>query len=230
MKFNGSREEFISKLNNSFKTNQEGQGIGNQFRYTLNYENKEYKINLFKTGTVQIQPQNDNLYMKVSQILSETMNVIEAGIGDGRIFIVHGHDRNSKMELENILYKWNLTPYAIQDEDSRGKTIIEFLEKEISKSAIGIVLLTGDDIGYSRKSGEDSKQPRARQNVILELGMLIGRLGREKCIILRKSDVELPSDIDGLIYIAYDKELSEIKSKLKDRLENLGLVCTKNSK
>ena len=51
-----------------------------------------------------------------------------------KVFIVHGHDQDSKIKLENILYKWGITPYAIQDEDSKGKTIIEFLENEIQKT------------------------------------------------------------------------------------------------
>ena len=84
-------------------------------------------------------------------------------------------------------------------------------------------MLTGDDTGYSQKEGEENKKPRARQNVILELGMLIGAIGRENCIILRQTSVETPSDIDGLIYIAFDKDIEEIKNKLRQKLEGLGL-------
>ncbi len=223
MKFNGSDEEFISKLNALFSTEQSGEKVGNLFRYEANHNNKNYKINLFSNGTVQIQPGNEELYELVEDALSENKNIDVVSKSKKQIFIVHGHDLDSKNALENMLYKWDLKPYAIQDEDSQGKTIIEFLENEIAKHSVGIVLLTGDDSGYSLKAGAESKQPRARQNVILELGMLIGRLGREKCIIIRKSEVEIPSDIDGLIYISFDKKIDEVKDKLRVRLINLGI-------
>ena len=49
-----------------------------------------------------------------------------------------------------------------------GMTIIEALEEEIVKDSddkckFGIVLLTPDDIGYSKKDGEKGAEPRARQ-------------------------------------------------------------------
>jgi len=45
---------------------------------------------------------------------------------------------------------------------------------------------------------------RARQNVILELGYFMGKLGRRRVAALYSPDVELPSDIHGLGYIAVD--------------------------
>ena len=123
-----------------------------------------------------------------------------------------------------MLFKWKLEPYAIKNNDTEGRTIIEFLEQEIKRSSVGIVLLTGDDIGYFKEDTEDKRRPRARQNVILELGMLLGAIGRKKTIILLKTGIERPLDADGLIYLPFDKNVEEIKSKLKEKLENLGLI------
>ena len=55
--------------------------------------------------------------------------------------------------------------------------------------------------------------------------MLIGSLGRKKCIILRHSSVEIPSDIDGLIYINFEEDIQNVKDKLKQKLEGLGITC-----
>ena len=45
-------------------------------------------------------------------------------------------------------------------------------------------------------------QPRARQNVVLEMGMLIARLGRTNVAILKKGHVEVPSDAQGIVYLS----------------------------
>ena len=50
-----------------------------------------------------------------------------------------------------------------------------------------------------------------RQNVVLELGMLLAKLGREKVAILLKEsdDFEKPSDIHGLVYIPFQSKVDE---------------------
>ena len=80
-------------------------------------------------------------------------------------------------------------------------TIIEALEREIVEPHIrarfGIVLLTPDDMGNAQKDGELHRQPRARQNVVLEMGMVLAALGRSNVAILRKGHLETPSDAQG---------------------------------
>ena len=53
------------------------------------------------------------------------------------------------------------------------------------------MLLTPDDEGH-RMGHPGEKKPRARQNVVLELGMFLSTLGRKHVAILHKGDVELP--------------------------------------
>lgn len=65
------------------------------------------------------------------------------------------------------------------------------------------MLLTGDDEGGIRSS--DNLNLRGRQNVIFELGFFFGKLGRKRVAVLLESNVEKPSDIDGLVYISLDK-------------------------
>jgi predicted nucleotide-binding protein len=66
-----------------------------------------------------------------------------------------------------------------------------------------VVVLTPDDIGSAR-ADSSNERPRARQNVVLELGYFIGRLGRSKVCALYKGGVELPSDLHGVLFVAMD--------------------------
>ena len=83
------------------------------------------------------------------------------------------------------------------------------------------MLLTPDDEGYKAGKAEDKKY-RARQNVVLELGMVLANLGRERVAILYKQSVELPSDIAGLIYISFQERVDEVKTQLFKELEAAG--------
>ena len=71
-----------------------------------------------------------------------------------------------------------------------------------------MVLATPDDEGHRIGHG-DEKKFRARQNVVLELGMLLTKLGRSRVAILLKSaeNMERPSDIQGLIYVPFSENL-----------------------
>lgn len=48
------------------------------------------------------------------------------------------------------------------------------------------------------------QEPRARQNVILELGYFLGKLGRKRVCARYKEGTAIPSDIQGVIYVPMD--------------------------
>ena len=81
--------------------------------------------------------------------------------------------------------------------------MIEKFEAHAGSAGFAIVLLTPDDFGGAASSAPESR-PRARQNVILELGYFIGKLGRTHVCALYKGNLELPSDIDGFVYIKHE--------------------------
>lgn len=122
----------------------------------------------------------------------------------GPIFVVHGHDDAHRHELMRLLDR-TAEPEAIvlHEQADRGATILEKLERHAQTVSFAIVLLTGDDEGHLR-SGSSPLRPRGRQNVILELGMFMGLLGRTHVVVLKDADVEEPSDINGLMYIPLD--------------------------
>lgn len=140
-----------------------------------------------------------------------------------KIFVVHGHDRDARDQLELVLLRLGLQPFILQNNDGGGKTIVEALEKGIYEdAAFGIVLMTPDDFGYSKAKGEADRQPRARQNVILEMGMVMAALGRDKMAILQKGALERPSDTDGILRIEFNDHIRDAVPKLVQRLQAAG--------
>jgi CheY-like chemotaxis protein len=120
-----------------------------------------------------------------------------------RSFIVHGHDEALLTELKDYLQnvlKWP-QPTVLREEASAGRTIIEKFEQYAGMADWVFVLISPDDPTFNPKTNDEKR--RARQNVIFELGFFYGLLGRlgGRVIVLRKGDVELPSDIDGIVWI-----------------------------
>jgi len=119
------------------------------------------------------------------------------------VFIVHGHDEGAKHSVARFLQTIGVQPVILQEQINSGKTVIEKFEVFANRAGFAIVLVTPDDMGYSNGSAQAIK-PRPRQNVILELGFFAAKLGRDKTIVLVKGDVEMPSDVIGLVYERMD--------------------------
>ena len=83
------------------------------------------------------------------------------------------------------------------------------------------MLLTADDVG-GLASAAPALRPRARQNVILELGFCVGRFGRSRVSGLYEDGVELPSDFCGVEYTPLDAN-GGWKLKLARELYDAGL-------
>lgn len=118
-----------------------------------------------------------------------------------KVFIVHGHDDGARHMLARFLDRIGLESIVLQEQPDRGRTIIEKFE-QAAEVGYAVVLLTPDDVGSAVKA--DSPSARARQNVIFELGYFAGKLGRGRVCLLRKGDVEIPSDLFGVVYTELD--------------------------
>lgn len=116
------------------------------------------------------------------------------------VFLVHGHDEAAKYQVARVLRQLTGTEPVILDEQaSRGRTLVEKFEQHANSARYAVVLLTPDDVGGPQ---DGAPHPRARQNVVFELGYFVGALGRGYVAVLNNG-VERPSDIDGLVYIPY---------------------------
>jgi hypothetical protein len=140
----------------------------------------------------------DSILARLSLIPERTQQSIEEynPSTSTKIFIVHGHDELAKESVARFIEKIGLEAIVLHEQPNAGRTIIEKFE-DYSNVGFAVVLLTPDDIG-SPKDKRNESQPRSRQNVILELGYFMGRLGRGRVCALYKEGVEIPSDYQDL--------------------------------
>lgn len=125
-----------------------------------------------------------------------------------------------------MLRRWDLDPLILDQLPSEGRTVIEKLEKYTQSDVVfGVVLATPDDEGNTIGK-PDEKKLRARQNVVLELGLLLSKLGRSKVAVLLKSQekMERPSDIQGLIYLPFSDDVAESKLQLAKEMTKQGIA------
>ncbi len=119
------------------------------------------------------------------------------------VFIVHGHDNEAKQETARLVEQLDLNAVILHERTNRGRTVIEKLIGESDNAGYAIILLTPDDIGCIKGSDREPEE-RARQNVVLELGYFLGKLGRERVCVLLKGSASMPSDFNGVLYIQMD--------------------------
>lgn len=186
----------------------------------------EVVILVFPSGKILVQGKIGDEEKKV--LHQDLLSYIKEK-SNNKIFIVYGHDRISRNELELLLLKWGLKPVVLEDIVNNGsQTIIEKLENQLEDCSYGIVIATPDDIGGSALK-PDELHYRVRQNVVLELGMLMASasIGRKRVMILMKQNnldkkFEKPSDVDGLIYISYEYRIKEKEHQIYQQLIKSG--------
>jgi len=197
-------------------------------------------VNVWQTGTCNVQGSEA---ARMQQILGELVGKAKgkrrhigqpvatattAGVAPPstnkakKVFVVYGHDVTAKEQLTAMLQRWGLEPLVLDELPSGGNTIIEKLEHYQDGAEWGVVLLTPDDIGHPALKPTEAK-PRARQNVVLEMGMLLGRLGRSQVTILYKDDgddLELPSDINGYVYLPFKGHVQDANQALAKEMSD----------
>ena len=123
-----------------------------------------------------------------------------------KVFVVHGHDGRLKNAVRAFLKDLGLTPIILHERPDKGRTIIEKFEEE-SDVGHAVVLATGDDLAASKLEFEKLASvstgdltERARQNVIGELMGFVSKIGRDKVTLITEPSVQLPTDLQGVIY------------------------------
>ncbi|WP_404978918.1 TIR domain-containing protein [Caballeronia novacaledonica] len=121
------------------------------------------------------------------------------------VFLVHGHNDALREMTARFMEKLGLEVVILSEKVNSGDTIIEKLERH-SSVHFAVVLMTSDDVGAKKGATPEGLQSRARQNVILELGYFIAKIGRSRVCVLYEEDVELPSDYYGVAYVPIDSK------------------------
>ena len=134
-----------------------------------------------------------------------------------RVFVVHGHDDAAREIIARFLEKIDFEVVILHEQANQGRTVIEKFEAN-TNVGYAVVLLTPDDVGGTSR---ETLRPRARQNVILELGYFIGRLGRKHVLALTNGELEFPSDILGVVTEIIDSQ-GAWKQRLAKELQEVG--------
>jgi predicted nucleotide-binding protein len=190
------------------------QGMWSETNGCHRFDSKRGGVLLFwPNGTVLVQGKSPGKEDVQKAFGDEEVVLVAAPQPDApnkKVFVVYGHDEPARTQLDAMLRRWGLEPVILDQLPSKGQTIIEKLEDYTEDVGFGVVLATPDDLGYPKEK-EDQKAYRARQNVVLELGMLLVKLGRPRVAILLGNQVEMerPSDIQGLIYIPFKENLQK---------------------
>ena len=139
-----------------------------------------------------------------------------------RAFIVHGHDEENLKSLVRLItveFKWP-QPVVLRDLPSRGRTIIEKFEEVADQADVVFVLITPDDRGFNAVRPAEVR-PRARQNVIFELGYFLAKLQRTggRVVLLLSSQVEMPSDVSQIGYVDISDGVDAAAQKIRNEVD-----------
>ncbi|MGR9438413.1 TIR domain-containing protein (plasmid) [Rhizobium leguminosarum] len=168
----------------------------------------EKERNAFKKASAAAGSMNDvsdsgTIVYGINDVQNAAVNVPEPRKPkSNKVFIVHGHDDGALDKLARFLERLKLEVIILKEQPNQGRTIIEKYEGCAEEVGFAVVLLTPDDVGSS--VAVPGQAQRARQNVIFELGYFSGKLGRGKVCLLRKGNVEIPSDLFGVVYTDMD--------------------------
>ncbi|HFI0633143.1 TPA: TIR domain-containing protein, partial [Streptococcus suis] len=200
----------------------------------LKVDTKEIVIQAEAKGgerTIHVENDTADSLLKKLRELDDTIkeNQLEIFVVCGR-----GNNGSERDELEELLEKWNCKPIYLDKQKNGGATLIEKLESNINSREVGIVLATPDDIGYHDSvEGRLSPKYRLRQNVLLELGWLIGKFGRQNIILLQRNHrdypIEIASDIYGVVYVDFKDSVNEIQTKQALAKELFPILVGKDS-
>lgn len=119
------------------------------------------------------------------------------------VFLVHGRAQGIAEMIARFVEKLGPKVVILHEQANEGRTVIEKFEDH-ADVAFAIVLMTGDDRGGLNDEDVAKQQPRARQNVVFELGYFLAKLGRRLVVVVHEANVELPSDYSGVVYLPLD--------------------------
>lgn len=138
------------------------------------------------------------------------------------IFIIHGREHRHRKRVVGLLESLGVRPTYLEGEPLNGQVIIESIEKHAEQSVFAISLFSGDDVGRLSSQARGLRK-RARQNVVFETGIFIGKLSRRRVVILREDDVEVPSDLHGVLTLNLSADDATLKLRLIQEFQAAGV-------
>jgi predicted nucleotide-binding protein len=158
----------------------------------------------------------DYLKKMADDSLSCRASFISRAPSTKNVFIIHGHDKENALLLSHLLREnLELNPVVMLAKPGMGRPLTDKFEEEAKTCSFAFALFTPDDEVFN--SAQTYSQ--ARPNVIYETGWFIGRLGRQRVIIILKEGTEIHTDLHGVSQIRFatsvDDKFLEIQKELK---------------
>jgi predicted nucleotide-binding protein len=160
-------------------------------------EGKEQSIPLLRQA---IRALEDQIADQEPEVHAAPPSAVPPAALNRKIFVVHGREEGPREAVARFLERLGFQPIILHEQANQGITVIEKVEAN-SDVGFAVIILTPDDAGGL--NGE-ALQPRARQNVLLELGYFIGKLTRRRVCTLKVGELEIPSDWRGVVDEPYD--------------------------
>ena len=157
---------------------------------------------------------------------SERQQTPIGGREPNRVFVVHGQNEAARRAVVTELEKLGLEAIVLHEQPNMGRHLLTKFIDEADLVTFAVVLMTDDDVG-SLKGG--TLAPRARQNVILELGYFLAHLRQSRVCALITPGLETPSDFDGIVYIRMD-DGATWKKELARELRAVGMPIAEGSR
>lgn len=216
--FNNIKNEYRYRYDNC----DNGLGLMDFFDKNKNYDpisDERKRIQIKLDNIMQLIAKTDLIPVEVDKSIRDSFVNDDL---EKNIFIIHGHDTKSLLELETILRRdFGLNPFVLKDLPTIGSlTIIEKFEHYAQKCSFAIALFTPDDV--IEKDG--IKYLQARPNVIYELGWFCGKLSRKNVILILKEGTDIFSDFQGIVQIRFKNEIVEKYRDLMQELKVKNLV------
>jgi predicted nucleotide-binding protein len=136
------------------------------------------------------------------------------------VFIIHGHDELNARRLSDLLRENNLVPIVMRAQPGMSRVLTDKFEAEASKCSFAFAIFTPDDavrVG-SQQYGQ------ARPNVIYETGWFIGRLGKERVVLLLKHGTEMHTDLQGVSRVQFVEDVSHAYGDIQRELRAAALI------
>lgn len=177
-----------------------------RFRQLIEAKIEDMESLLLKADLIPSEIENSSSMKKEPISISHRPSVV---------FIIHGHDEEMKKSVQVFLSRGDLQDIVLHEQPDKNLTVIEKLIQEGAAADYVIGLLSPDDV-------QEDGSVRARQNVILEIGYFIGKLGRDKVRLLRRGNTAIPSDLQGILFENYD-EAGAWRIKLAKEIQAVGV-------
>lgn len=170
-----------------------------------------------RSAAADVNANDEKLFSPTQVVVPDVGTAPEpasANRSPNRVFVVHGQNESARTAVVSFLESVGLVGIVLHEQPNMGRHLLTKFIDEAELATFAVVLMTDDDEGC--RKGE-SLAPRARQNVILELGYFLAHLGQAKVCALITPGLETPSDFDGIVYIRMDDQ-QEWQQELKREL------------